>query len=200
MKFRTLKTEDAKEFSALIQNMYNNLENLEWFSPMPYDEENVRAMIENPRFFILGAFEGNELCAVSSFDFKCGKLIGQNCMPTYCTLDNTAEIGFTMVKSNFKGQGIMKRLIKELERCALTFGKQYLFGKVHIDNLASYKSFLSCGFSEFSRYSKSVQREDFEKFLPSKLLSPSTYKKAEETLKKNAADIVVCYAILIKKL
>lgn len=198
MEFRRLMKKDAKEFSGLIQNMYNNLENLEWFSPMPYDEEGVKEIIANPRFFILGAFENNEMCAVSSFDFKCGKLIGQSCLPAYCTIENTAEIGFTMVKSNFKGRGIMKSLIKQLENSAALFNKKYLFGKVHVDNIASYKSFISCGFEEFSRYEKTVTRTEFEKFLTSGLLLPSTCAKAKESLKRNRGDIAVQYAILIK--
>lgn len=200
MEFRQLSIKDTKSFAALIQNMYKHLNNLEWFSPMPFDEENVKGIIENPRFFVLGAYENDELCAVSSFDFKCGKLIGQSCMPSYCTLENTAEIGFTMVKSNFKGRGIMKQLIKELEGAALRFNKKYLFGKVHIDNLASYKSFLGCGFSEFSKYDKAVHRDEFESFLSSGLLMPSTITKAKETLKRNADDIIVKYAILIKEI
>ncbi len=200
MEFRQLTEKDVKSFSLLIQNMYKNLENLEWFSPMPYDEENVKAMIINPRFFILGVFENGELCAVSSFDFKCGKLIGQSCMPPYCTLENTAEIGFTMVKSNYKGRGIMKQLIKQLEMHATHFNKEYLFGKVNVDNLASYKSFIRCEYSEFSRYNKTVGRADFEKFLSSGLLSSATLAKAKESLKRNEGDIVVKYAILIKKL
>ncbi len=39
MEFRQLMKKNAKEFSGLIQNMYNNLENLEWFSPMPYEKK-----------------------------------------------------------------------------------------------------------------------------------------------------------------
>ena len=49
MEIRQLLKEDAKQFSALIVDMYAHLENLEWFSPMPYDEESVAEMIEKPR-------------------------------------------------------------------------------------------------------------------------------------------------------
>ena len=200
MEFRKLTEEDAPQMVTLIVDMYKHLDNLEWFSPMPYDEEGVRAILTNPRFFILGAMESGKLCALSSFDFKCGKLIGQSCMPQYCSLDNTAEIGFTMVHSNYKGQGIMKMLLNKLQDFAPLFNKKYLFGKVHIDNIASYKSFTHCGWAEFSRFDKSVKREEFQSFLSSGLLKPSTLEKAKASLNKNNDDIIVKYAILLKEL
>ena len=52
MEIRQLEKTDAKAFSALIVDMYAHLENLEWFSPMPYDKESVETMIEKPRFYI----------------------------------------------------------------------------------------------------------------------------------------------------
>ncbi len=200
MDFRQLNENDAKEFSALIVDMYNHLENLEWFSPMQYDEENVKGLLTNPRFFVLGAFENNTLCGVSSFDFKCGKLIGQSFMPTYCSLDNTVEIGFTMVHSHFLGHGIMKQLIRQLEKQALLFDKQYIFGKVHVDNKASYLSFAHSGYNEFSQFEKAVKQEDFTLFLSAGLLMPSTAEKAKLSLQNAENDVHVKYAILIKTL
>lgn len=200
MEFKILTEENAKEFTSLIKDMYENLENLEWFSPMPYDEENVREILLNPRFFVLGAFENGKLCAVSSFDFKCGKLIGKNFMPQDCSLENTVEIGFTMVRDDCKGRGIMKSLICELENYAKKFDKKYFFGKVHVDNLASSKSFLSQDYAVFSRFEKQVNRDEFQSFLKSGLLKKSTQEKAEISLQKNVGDIIVDYEILIKKL
>ena len=39
--------------------------------------KNVVDMIENPRFYIVGAFIRNKLIGVSSLDYKCGELIGK---------------------------------------------------------------------------------------------------------------------------
>ncbi len=200
MEFRQLSEQDAKESSLLIVNMYGNLDNLEWFSPMPYDEENVKNILTNPRYFVLGAFEDKKLCALSSLDFKCGKLIGQSCIPPYCSIENTVEIGFTMVNSNFLGQGIMKRLIEQLEKQAQLLNKKYIFGKVHIDNLASYISFIHSGFKEYSRFDKEVKREDFEAFLSSGLLKATTLNKAKNSLFHATNNVIVKYAILIKEI
>ena len=56
MLIRQLNVDDTQSFCNLIVNMYSDLENLEWFSPMPYDFNNVKSMIENPRFYIIGVF------------------------------------------------------------------------------------------------------------------------------------------------
>lgn len=45
-------------------------------------------MIENPRFYIVGAFIRNKLIVVSSLDYTCGKPIGK------IDLQNLANIDF----------------------------------------------------------------------------------------------------------
>ena len=87
MEFRKLNTNDTEQFCKLIVDMYAHLENIEWFSPMPFDYENVKSIIENPRFFVFGAFDNNLLCAVSSFDYRCGNLIGQIKFPDDCNTE-----------------------------------------------------------------------------------------------------------------
>ena len=66
---RQLTLEDANEFRELIIDMYSDLENLEWFSPMPSDIENVKGMIAHPRFYIIGYFEDGVLKGVGSLDY-----------------------------------------------------------------------------------------------------------------------------------
>ena len=107
MEIKQLETQHTQQFCNLIIDMYSHLKNLEWFTPMPYDYENVKDMIENPRFYIIGIFEYNELCAVSSLDYKCGKLIGKIDLPADCSLENTVEIGFNIVKSNHQGNFLL---------------------------------------------------------------------------------------------
>lgn len=198
MILRKLTEQDAGRFQELILDMYNHLENLEWFSPMPTDFESIKDILSNPRFFVLGAFEKDDLLAVSSFDYKCGKLIGQNILPQDCTLENTVEIGFTMVKSNCQGKGIMKKLIIALEEIATKQNFKYIFGKVHIDNNASFRSFLSCVYTKYCEYEKTLKRDEFLSFIEKKILKPTTENKAKLTLQKDI--LSVRYAIYIKTL
>ena len=202
MEIRQLEKTDANEFSALIVDMYAHLENLEWFSPMPYDKESVETMIEKPRFYIVGAFENGELCGVSSLDYKCGKLIGKIDFPPDCNTDKLVEIGFNIVHSKHRGKGIMKLLVSHLLEKIVADGFEWAFAKVHQDNHASSKSLLKNGFEIFSDYKKPVSKEEFESLSSKPFFSVDGRVKAEVTLNKfkNEDEIIVNYNILTKKL
>ena len=200
---RQLTLKDAVEFSQLIKNMYSHLENLEWFSPMPFDLENVKGMIEHPRFYIVGYFENNVLCGVSSLDYKCGKLIGKVDFPKDCNTDKLVEIGFTMVHSDYQGHGIMKKLVAHLLEKIKNDGFEWAFGKVHINNLASSKSLLKNGFEIFSEYSKPVKVSEFKALSSENFFSPRGKENAKITLSKikdTYENIIVNYYIIVKKL
>ena len=202
MEIRQLEKIDAKAFSALIVDMYAHLENLEWFSPMPYDEETVAEIIEKPRFYILGAFENNELCGVTSLDYKCGKLIGKIDFPPDCNTDKLVEIGFNIVHSKHRGKGIMKLLVSHLLEKIVADGFVWAFAKVHKDNFASSKSLIKNGFEIFNGYSKPVSKEEFAALSSQPFFSVEGKVKAESTLNKfkNEDEIIVDYNILTKKL
>lgn len=202
MDFRKLEIKDTNAFCELIKDMYSSLENLEWFSPMPFDYENVKSIIENPRFYVLGAFDGEFLCSVSSFDYKCGKLIGKIDFPSNCNTEKLVEIGFTMVHSNYRGQGIMKKMILLLIEIAKKQGFEWVFGKVHKDNLASSISFKRNNFYKCNDYNKPVKISDIKNLLEQGVLSEQATKKINYTLEHNINDqcIWVDYEILIKNI
>ena len=200
---RQLTVADTEAFCKLIVDMYSNLENLEWFSPMPYDYDNVRSMIENDRFYIIGCFDGNTLCAVSSLDYKCGKLIGKVEFPKECNLDSIVEIGFNMVRSDHRGKGLMKLMVANLLDKIETDGFMWAFAKVHKDNFASSKSLIKNGFEPRIDYAKPVKRSEFEELASQDFFSKNGKENAKVTLSKlNDTDenIIVSYDILIKKI
>jgi len=200
---KQLTLENAQEFSNLIKNMYSNLENLEWFSPMPFDLENVKGMIEHPRFYIIGYFEDDVLCGVSSLDYKCGKLIGKVDFPKDCNTDKLVEIRFTMVHSDYQGRGIMKKMVAHLLEKIKNDGFEWAFGKVHVDNLASSKSLIRNGFEIFSEYSKPVKVSEFKALSSEDFFSKKGKENAKITLSKikdTDENIIVNYYIIVKKL
>lgn len=202
MTIRQLNSSDTKNFCDLIINMYSDLENLEWFSPMPYDFDTVKAIIENPRFYIIGAFIDNKLCAVSSLDYKCGKLVGKINFPPECDTTKLVEAGFTMVHSSFKGNGIMKILLDHLLTYARENDLQWMFGKVHKNNFASSKSLAKKGFEFVCPYSKPVNKNDFISLSSQNFFSKKGKENAKITLEKfkNQDEIIVDYNILLKRL
>ncbi|MBO5884779.1 MAG: GNAT family N-acetyltransferase [Clostridia bacterium] len=200
---KQLTVAHTQQFCDLIVDMYSDLENLEWFSPMPYDYDNVKSMIENPRFYIIGYFDGDTLCAVSSLDYKCGKLIGKVDFPKECDTTNLVEIGFTMVHSKYKGNGIMKKMVAHLLQKIKDDGFEWAFGKVHKNNLASSKSLLKNDFKIFSEYKKPVSVADFKALSSQDFFSQIGKQNAEKTLSNinaDAQDIIVEYYIIVKKL
>lgn len=202
MIIKQLTIKDTQSFCDLIVDMYSHLENLEWFSPMPFDLENVKSMIENPRFYIIGVFEDDMLCGVSSFDYKCGKLVGKIDFPINCNTDKLVEIGFTMVHSQFRGQGIMKQMVKHLVTKAKQDGFEWVFSKVHKDNHASSKSLLKNEFYIFNAYKKPVNKEDFISLSSKEFFSKTGKVNAHNTLLKfkNKPEIIVDYNILMNEL
>ena len=201
MEFRKLEEKDVKQFSNLIVNMYSGLENLEWFTPMPFDEENVLSMIQKPRFYILGAFEGEKLVGVSSLDYKCGKILGKIDFPIDCNTEKLVEIGFNLVHLDYRGNKIMQKLMQELIEKLKKDGYEWVFVKVHKDNIASNKSCYNLGFKVWKEYKKPVNKEDFKNLANQPFFSKVGKINAEKTLSKfeNEDEIVVDYNILIRK-
>lgn len=201
MEFRKLEERDVCEFSELIENMYSGLENLEWFTPMPFDEESVLNMIQKPRFYILGAFEDDKLVGVSSLDYKCGKLLGKIDFPTDCNTEKLVEIGFNLVHLDYRGNKIMQRLMQKLIEKLQNDGYEWVFVKVHKDNIASNKSCYNLDFKLWKEYRKTVNKEEFENLANQPFFSKEGKVNAEKTLAKfaNKDEIVVDYNILIRK-
>lgn len=200
MEIRQLNINDTQQFCDLIVDMYSHIDNLEWFTPMPYDYENVKGMIEHPRFYIVGLFVNNKLVGVSSLDYKCGKLIGKIDFPTNFDENKMVEIGFNLVHSSFKGNKAMQLLIEFVLMKARIQGLNHVFSKVHIDNIASNKSFFNKGFEKFSNYTKEVDKKDFEQLSNTSFFSETAKPKAIETLNnfKDKPSIIVNYNILTK--
>lgn len=202
MEFRKLNDGDVKDFCAIIVDMYAHLENLEWFSPMPFDEENVKGMINNPRFYIIGAFEDGKLCGVSSFDYKCGKLIGKVDFPKECDTSKLVEFGFTMVHSSYRGRGIMKEMINFLIDEAKKQGFVWGFGKVHKNNFASSKSLIKAGFYKFNDLNKEVKVDSIKQLLNDNVLNKNATSIMQKKLLENKDKefLIFDYDILMKKL
>lgn len=201
VNIRELSEQDSKQFSDLIIDMYAHLENLEWFSPMPYDEEAVRQIIANPRFYIIGAFAGSKLVGVASLDYKCGKLIGKIDFPVGYDTEKLVEIGFSMVHSEYRGNKIQQKLIDYLLAKIKDKGFKFVFAKIHKDNIASNKSCLNKGFTIWKEYAKPVKRDEFIALSSQEFFSKVGKENSVKTLNKfKDGDIIVNYNILVREI
>ena len=195
MEIRLLNKNDAKQFSNLILAMYQKLDNFEWFGLMPTDIENITAMIESPRFTIMGAFENGVLVGVSSFDYLCGKLIGKIDFPADCDTEHMVEVAFTLVNPNYRGKHIAGAIIEKLMKLAVDKKYQSIFAKIHVDNIPSQKVFMRLGYKADLKFVKEVHREKFEKLLTEEFLNDTARKNAIETLAKSSGELPLSYQI-----
>ena len=202
-EIRQLNTSDTQNFCNLIIDMYGHLENLEWFTPMPYDFDNVKKMIENERFYIIGYFLEGVLCGVSSLDYKCGKIADKLNFPKEVNINNLVEIGFNIVHSFYRGKGIMKEMVSFLLNKIKQDKFEWCFAKVHKDNLASSKSILNNNFNFCTNYLKPIKISDFLSLSNQPFFSKLGKQNAEKTLSnysKDDTEIIVNYNIYVKKL
>ena len=199
---RQLHECDAEKFCELIIDMYGHLDNPEWFSPMPFDIDSVKGMINNPRFYIIGLLDSDRLVGVSSLDYKCGKLIGKIDFPPDCDVAKLVEIGFNIVHSDYRGNGLMKILLDAVIWHATLLGYTWIFAKVHNDNIASYRSIESRGLTKYCSYLKPIDKVEFENLAKQLFFSKIGRANAMQILKKynNEPQIITTYNIYIKKI
>ncbi len=198
---RQLTKDDLNEFKKLILDMYANLVTLEWFSPMPLGDEDILSMLENERFYILGLFDGDTLAAVTSLDYKCGKIYGKVEFPEGCDESKLVEIAFNIVRSDYRGNGYMKMLVAEVVEYIKSLGLTDVFSKVHRDNFASSKSILANGLEQLCDYPKPLKVKDMLYLLDKNVLSECATKRANELISVCDGEAIDCsYVIYYKKL
>lgn len=198
MELKIIEEKDTEAFSKLILAMYKNLDNFEWFGLMPTDVDTLKSMISNPRFFILGVWENEELMGVSSLDYKCGKLIGKIEFPKECNTEKLVEIAFTLVHPNHRGKHIAQIIVEKLIDIAKEKGFESVFAKIHIDNIPSKKTFLKLNFVDDLIFKKEVHRSDFEYLLTQSFVNDTAKSNAKLTLTKNEGEIPLTYQIFYK--
>lgn len=149
MYFRKITTLDAEKLSGLIKEMNENLVNKSWFLTMESDLNNVIKMINNDRFYILGAFDGEDLAGIASLDYKNGKLPQKYEFPNWCEINKMVEFSFSIVALKYRGKGLMYDLLKKIKEIAISQGFEFACCTVHNDNYPSKKNLLKIGFSYY---------------------------------------------------
>ena len=168
MIYRKISQSDAVQLSLLIKEMNDNLVDKSWFLTMESDLESVKKMIDKERFYILGAFNGEELAGITSLDYKNGKLPEKYEFPDWCNISEMVEVAFTIVALKYRGQGLMFKLLQEIEKIAIDQGFKFACCTVHNDNYPSKKNLIKDGFE----YYKSIgQNTDFPRNIMLKKLT-----------------------------
>lgn len=202
MEFSQLGKDDYNELINLIIDMYSHIDNIEYIKILPIDKLSVQNILTNSRYYVLGAWEKKQLVAVSCLDYQCGKLLDKIDFSKYCDTKNLVEVGFTMVHSNFRGRGIMKELLQNLNMKAREGNFTHTFSEVHNYNFASIYSFLHTDYKIICKFKKEFDKSEFEYISNLECLHPNTRKMAKITLSKynNSEKVIAPYSIVLKKI
>lgn len=146
MIYRKITSADKEKLADLIKEMNENLLNKTWFLPMESDLESVEKMINKSRFYILGAFDGDNLAGIASLDYKNGKLPEMYKFPDWCDTNKMVEFAFSIVALQYRGKGLMFEMLNKIKEIAISQGFEYACCTVHKDNYPSKKNILKMGF------------------------------------------------------
>lgn len=202
MTIRELTENDAKVFGNLIIDMYQHIDDIEGFVPIPYDNLNIRCMLTNSRYYFLGAFEDNMLIGVACLDYLCSELLEEIGLQERFKFEKIIELNFVVVHSDYRGKGVMRELYKHVLAKANSEHFSIIFGKANKFNFATISSYLHSEFSRLFDYEQKINKEDFKFIANSSFLKPHAKYSALNTLKRfeHQKFITLKFSILIKHL
>ena len=142
MELRKLEISDKDKLEKLIQTTEENLEN-EFFW-LPITIESREHFFDNEWTYFLGMFDKDNLIAAVGLFFNKNEY-GES--EKILKLENykIAEIGRAMVTPEYRHNGLMNKITKELITYAKKQGIQYLIATVHPQNIPSQKTAAALG-------------------------------------------------------
>ena len=122
--------QDIPDILRMIHEIYSELPNKEWFS-LDSDEEVTSYMMT-------GGFGLKAMC-----DGKLASLfIAQAKNLDEEQRKQSAHMEIAMVRKEYRGQGLQRKMMEESEQILKEQGYHYLLGTAHPDNVASVNTFL----------------------------------------------------------
>lgn len=142
LELRKLEVSDKDKMEELLRKIKINLENeLFW---LPITTESKEHFFDEEWTYFLGMFDGEELVAAVGLFFNINEykdsekiLKLQNC--------KIAEIGRAMVAPEYRHNGFMNKITKELINYAKEQKIQYLVATAHPENIPSQKTLKALG-------------------------------------------------------
>ena len=145
MKYRIAEEKDFIYIMSLILEIYENLENKDYFAVRSYDIDKMRTLYENNGFFVI-CEDDNKIVGYISvvIDIKNKDLL----FTTRLENEVAAEISQIGVLKEYRKRGIANNLvnlcIEELKRRNKDI--KFVFGTVHPENIGSMSTFLKNNF------------------------------------------------------
>ena len=202
MTIRELSEVDAVQLSNLLIDMYQHVDSVEGFIPIPYDNLNVRCMLTDSRYYFLGAFEGDTLIGTLCLDYLCSDLLKALGLQERFKFEKIIELNFVVVHSCFRGRGVMKSLINAVFEKVQSEKFTIMFGKANKFNFATISSYLHSQFERLFDYDQQINKEDFKFIAESEHIKSYAKHSALKTLQNFEKEkyITLKFSILVKHL
>ncbi len=135
--FKRIFKEDEKQVRDLVNNVFENIERKDFL--IPWTEEQMNRFFNTDYSFLLGAYDGNKLIAMSQIFTQ--REIEQE----YYDILNISksksicELGGFLVLSEYRNKGIMTKLSKMSCELINELNFDYIISTIHPENIASNK-------------------------------------------------------------
>ncbi len=143
-----ISVSELQQIQEFLDECRNKLDRIEFF--YPYQNDELKNVVEHGKF--LGVYDEDKLIATVGLDIDktYAKLLADRV--SECTKGRLAptyayEVSGLMIDEHYRGQGLGKSLVKEINKIAPSVVQDgWLCSVVQIENVASMKAFLSNGY------------------------------------------------------
>lgn len=144
-KIRKLNAEDETQLNTLIHEVENGLKEEKFW--LPIGEVSKIHFFDDEWTYFLGAFVEEQLIGAVALFFNENEY-GESIRVLGINPEDVAECGRAMVKPDYQGKGIMKKLSELLIDYARQRGIKKIIATVHPNNIASQTVVASLGFKK----------------------------------------------------
>lgn len=143
-EFKRICKKDEKQVTTLVNNVFKNLEREDFL--IPWTEEQMDRFFDEDYSFLLGAYDGNKLIAMSQI------FTPREIEEEYYDILNISksksicELGGFLVLSEYRNRKIMTKLGEMSCELINELNFDYIISTVHPENIASNKIVQKLGF------------------------------------------------------
>jgi len=140
--YKEIEKKDEKQLRELISTVLGNLERPEFF--IPYEEWELEQIFDKNYAPLYGAYDGDKLVGMAQLYVKREML--QEFIDVLGLNDyKVCELGGNLVLPEYRGMGIMRKLIEMQAELARELGFDYVISMAHPDNIGSNKALQRLG-------------------------------------------------------
>lgn len=140
--YKEIEKKDEKQLRKLITTVLDNLERTEFF--IPYEEWELEQIFDKQYAPLHGAYDGEKLVGIAQLYVK-REMLQEFIDVLGLNEYKVCELGGNLVLPEYRGMGIMGKLIEIQTNLAKELGFDYIISMAHPDNIGSNKALQKLG-------------------------------------------------------